>query len=422
MALCALLGSLHACGDDDATFDASSPDAAGLDAPALDAPAQDAPGSDAPGSDAPAIDAGSDAGEDAGPAVRPIGPRPVTPTPLSAGTIFAAPDGTGTDCTEAAPCDLWEATDQAEAGDVVFMRGGVYDIDRNLYFRGRGTDPAPVVFESYPGETAVLDGSRHEAHADVYIRVLGDATHCRLFEVRNMPRSALSVRSSDHVLEGLHVHHNLLSGIHVHESYDVPSSNRNLITDCLVHDNSGAGIDGAEYADGGNSDGISMSSGIENRIENCLVYANSDDGIDTWRTLDSYVGYSITHGNGIASGNGQGFKSGGAPPSRGTTVEHSISYDNRGAGFDQNSGVAVEFFYNTSWNNDGSGFYGGDDTVMQFNLAGDDRPRGGTGSDENNSWQREGTITFVSTDPDSPDFLVPTPGSPYEDLGAHANR
>ena len=363
---------------------------------------------------------GFDAGTDAGPALRAIGPRPVTPTPLPRGTLFAAPDGSGTDCSEAAPCDVWEATDQAEAGDVVFLRGGDYLIDHSLYFRGRGTDPAPVIFESYPGEMAVLDGTGQEPHADVYVRAVGDPTHLRLFEIRNMARAGISVRSDEHVLEGLHVHHNLLSGIHVHESYETPSSNRNLITDCVVHDNSGAGIDDAEYADGGNSDGISMSSGLENRIENCLVYDNSDDGIDTWRTLDSYVGYSIVHGSGIASGNGQGVKAGGAPPSRGTTVEHCLSYDNRGAGFDQNSGVDVTFVHNTSWSN-GSGFYGGSDTTMRFNLAGEENARGGSGTDTDNSWQREGTVMFLSTDPTSPDFLVPTPGV-FADLGAHADR
>ena len=59
---------------------------------------------------------------------------------------------------------------------------------------------------------------------------------------------------------------------------------------------------------------------------------------------------------------------------------------------------------------------------MRFNLAGDDSPRGGSGMDESNSWQIDGTVTFLSTDPASPDFLVPPPDSPFAELGAHANR
>ncbi len=300
------------------------------------------------------------------------------------------------------------------------MRGGVYAVDRNFSFRGRGTEPAPPVFESYPGETAILEGTG-DAADEYYVRVLGDPVVLRRFEVRNMSRAGLSVRSNEHVLEGLHVHHNLLSGIHVHESYSEPSSNNNLIRDCVVHDNSGAGLDSPTYADGGNSDGISMSSGIGNRIENCLVYDNSDDGIDTWRTMDSYVGYSIVYGSGIASGNGQGIKAGGAPPSATTQVEHCLSYNNRAAGFDFNSGDRVVFLYNTSWGN-GTGYYAGENTRVENNLAGEESAFGGSASPENNSWQRDGEVTFVSTDPTSPDFLRPTVGGGFEDIGAYAGR
>lgn len=367
-----------------------------------------------------APDAESDAESDAAPLPRAIGPRPVAPTPLASGTLFAAPDGSGTQCSEASPCDVWEATDQAMAGDVVFMRGGVYSIDKNLYFRGRGTSPAPTIFESYPGETAILEGSQ-DANDEYYVRVVDDPVVLRLFEVRRMPRSGISVRSSDHVLEGLRVYDNLLSGIHVHESYETPTSNRNLIRDCTVYGNSGAGLTGAEYADGGNSDGISMSSGIGNRIENCLVYDNSDDGIDTWRTTESYVGYSIVHGSGIAAGNGQGIKAGGAPPSATSFVEHCLSYDNRAAGFDYNSGDEVVFLNNTSWGN-GRGFWSGDNTRVENNVAGESDAFGGAATPTNNSWQRSGSVAFISTDPSSPDFLRPTVGGGFEDIGAYADR
>ncbi|MFT5355462.1 MAG: hypothetical protein ACI9KE_002681 [Polyangiales bacterium] len=412
---------LVSCGDDDVG------DAGGLDA-AVGGDAgrgDDAGGDDVGlGFDAGTMDAGVDSavGADAGAAARRIGPRDVTPTALADGTLFAAPAGDGDTCSEASPCDLWTAVDRASAGDVVFLRGGTYAVDRNLSFRGRGTDSAPAIFESYPGETAILEGSG-DADDEYYVRVLGDPIVLRLFEVRGMPRSGISVRTSDNVLEGLRVYDNLLSGIHVHESYDVPVSNNNLITDCEVYGNSGAGLDTPEFADGGNSDGISMSSGIGNRVENCLVYGNSDDGIDTWRTTESYVGYSIVYGSGIASGNGQGIKAGGAPPSATSFVEHCLSYDNRGAGFDYNSGDAVVFRHNTAWDNDGSGFYAGNNTSVVNNLAGgDSAPFGGPATPENNSWQREGEVMFISTDPTSSDFLRPALGSGFEDLGAHAGR
>ncbi|AWV90187.1 hypothetical protein DN745_12925 [Bradymonas sediminis] len=339
---------------------------------------------------------------------------------MEQGTIFAAPDGSGEDCTVANPCDLWEAVDQAQAGDVVFMRGGVYTMDRRLSFRGRGTSPAPTIFESYPGEVAILDGTGQSIDDSSYIRVLGDPVVLRLFEVRNAARAGISVRTSNNVLEGLRVYDNKLSGIHIHESYSVPSSNYNLIADCEVFGNSGAGIGGAEHNYGGNSDGISISSGIGNRVENCLVYENSDDGIDTWRSQDGYVGYSISYGNGIENGNGVGIKSGGASPSARTTVEHCLSYNNKATGFDHNSGVDVQFNHNTSWNNR-RGYWAADHTSLRNNIAYEmDRPANDSGIQSNNSWQRSGTPTPLSTDPNSPDFLVPAAG--FEDIGAHAGR
>lgn len=353
------------------------------------------------------------------PQPRAIGPRPVDPTPLAQGTIFAAPDGSGQDCTQETPCDVWEALEQAEAGDVVFLRGGEYAIDRNLNFRGRGATPR-AIFESYPGEEAILDGSALGPDDDIYIRVLGDPVTIRLLTIRNMPKGGISVRTSDNLLEGLKIHDNLLSGIHIHESYETPVSNRNIIRDSVIWGNSGAGLMTAEYADGGNSDGISISSGIGNRVENCLVYGNSDDGIDVWRSTDAYVGYSIIHSSGIASGNGQGVKAGGAPPSARAFVEHNISYNNKSAGFDFNSGVGVTFRQNTSWGNS-RGFWFGDDTLSELNLAFEDATHGGGGQQNQNSWQFDGTPTPLNTDPASSDFLLPAEPA-YSTLGAHAGR
>lgn len=409
-----------ACGDDDsaANGDAGRRDA---DAPTLDAspPRVDGSVDGGPVGDTSTRDAESgDAGAPDGGGPRPIGPRPVTPTPLAEGTLFVAPGGTGTACTQASPCSLQEATARATPGDVVFLRGGTYMIDRNVIFEGRGTDAPPPVFESYPGETAVLDGSSFAPGEWVHVRALGDPVVIRRLEIRNMPQEGIGVLSSGHLLEGLHVHHNRMSGIHVHQSYETPLSNDNLITDCIVHDNSGAGL-GGDYANGGNSDGISVSSGLRNRVENCLVYANSDDGIDTWRGQESYVGYSIVHSHGVADGDGNGIKAGGFSPSRDTLVEHCLSYSNRSNGIDYNTGADVVFLHNTSWDN-GRGFVLGDDTTARRNIAADGRSGGG--SQDDNSWQRDGEVMFVSTDPEAEGFLVPTPGGGFEDIGAQAGR
>ncbi len=44
----------------------------------------------------------------------------------AAGTLFVTPSGSGTACTQAAPCTLQTAAAQAQAGDVVYLAAGSY--------------------------------------------------------------------------------------------------------------------------------------------------------------------------------------------------------------------------------------------------------------------------------------------------------
>jgi hypothetical protein len=73
-------------------------------------------------------------------------------------SYYVAPNGSGTACTLAAPCSLTEGVSQAQAGDEVVLRDGVYyqgemDLPRS------GTTGAPIVIRGYDGETAILDGA-----------------------------------------------------------------------------------------------------------------------------------------------------------------------------------------------------------------------------------------------------------------------
>ena len=78
------------------------------------------------------------------------------PSPNNAYVV--SPSGSGTTCTEAAPCSLTEGLSRAQAGDAVVLRGGVYYQGGHTLPRS-GTPGAPIVIRGYPGETAVLDGT-----------------------------------------------------------------------------------------------------------------------------------------------------------------------------------------------------------------------------------------------------------------------
>jgi len=70
---------------------------------------------------------------------------------------YASPAGSGTGCTLAVPCALEQAVIQAEAGETVYLRGGVYAAGE-IDLPHSGAAGAPITFASYPGETAILDG------------------------------------------------------------------------------------------------------------------------------------------------------------------------------------------------------------------------------------------------------------------------
>jgi len=79
-------------------------------------------------------------------------------------SYYVAPDGSGTACSLAAPCSLTEGLSQAQAGDEVVLRGGVYyqgeiDLPRS------GTSGAPIVARSHQGESAILDGADPDTFA-----------------------------------------------------------------------------------------------------------------------------------------------------------------------------------------------------------------------------------------------------------------
>jgi hypothetical protein len=78
--------------------------------------------------------------------------------PAATKARYVSPAGTGTECTEAAPCALAQGINQAQPGEQVLLRGGTYHQGEIAVPRS-GAAGAPIVIQSCPGEGAVLDGS-----------------------------------------------------------------------------------------------------------------------------------------------------------------------------------------------------------------------------------------------------------------------
>ena len=350
---------------------------------------------------------------------RNIGPQKISQTTLGYGerNLFVSPTGSGSNCSKESPCNLKTGISQSQAGDVVFLRGGQYDLpEKNILFNKSGKHDNPIIYESYPGELAIFDGAGYAKAAKVRIHLSGNWIVLRRIEVRNMPQTGLRITGNHNLLDGIHSHHNSGTGIHIFSDYKAypygAEGSYNTIKNSIVHDNSDAGL---TYADdnwgnnGGDADGISISSGDGNRAINNLVYHNSDDGVDSWRSTNTEFAYNIIHSNGIANGNGNGIKAGGVNQSFNTYVHHNISYNNRATGIDFNSGVNVIFYNNVSYNNQ-MGYTLGKTTTTVNNIEfGNKAPSYRSGNHHHNSWNlsdyQVSAKDFISLDPISADFL-----------------
>ncbi len=379
-----------------------------------------------------------------------IGPRKIIPTPKERATIIAAPNGNGDACTLQKPCSIETAFDKIrQGGDVLFLRGGVYTItDQLLVYKKPASQENPIIIESYPGEKAIIQGKfvsgeyakNHQKQRHNGIKIISDYVKIRNLQIRYMGYEGIFILYGNHnTVEGCELDHNMLAGVAVYggewdednENYKIPYPNGkyNLIQDNIVHDNSDIGLEArtkeGRPADGGNADGISISSGSHNSVVHNEVYHNSDDGIDTWRSNDSYVAYNISHDNGLGQGDGNGFKAGGndnpnAGNGRRTMLEHNIAYNNRANGFDWNSGKEDVFVYNTAYNNGNAGFKTGDDAAVQYNIASHNNISHIGIEGSYNSWNIEGDVQFMSTEPSSEHFLEPIKDSIFSQYGAYA--
>lgn len=333
-------------------------------------------------------------------------------------TLFVAPEGSdsaGGRTIEQPLRTLQAAIDRAEPGDVVWLRSGVYR--EPVVIERSGTDSAPIVIASAPGECAILAGpgsdpDSGERRAQLTLRGV-EHVGVRHLVVRDASAEGVLIEDSRHVvLDGLHLYGNHFSGLTNVRGAD------NRFVRIVAHDN----VDGSF---GGDSDGISVSSGRGHRVERCIVFANSDDGVDTWTSIATVVERCLAFGNGQLAGDGVGVKAGGNGADVGTLVRWSVSFGNRAHGFDDNTGGSVRFERNTAFGNARIGFAVGDatlsDNLALWNEGGDHVAYGNGGDDGSNSWSLGVSAgALASVDPSATDFLSPLPGSAADGLGALA--
>ncbi len=81
--------------------------------------------------------------------------------PLPTWSYYVSPGGSGTACTDGNPCSLAEGLNQAQPGEEVVLRDGVY-YEGEIWLPRSGAAGAPIVIRGHTGETAILDGADPE--------------------------------------------------------------------------------------------------------------------------------------------------------------------------------------------------------------------------------------------------------------------
>src|SRR5689334_18305071 len=89
---------------------------------------------------------------------------------------------------------LSKAATVALPGDVISVRGGLYN--GAVSIDSKGTSSARITFRSYPGETAILDGTGIGSSTILVNLYKTEYVDFTGFEVRNAPFIGINVRST----------------------------------------------------------------------------------------------------------------------------------------------------------------------------------------------------------------------------------
>ncbi len=313
----------------------------------------------------------------------------------------------------------------AQVGDTIYLRDGIYYNSTTIQPPRSGVAGRPINLWAYPGEIPILDFSlQPHGTSSRGIYISKSFWSLKGLTVRYAGDNGIYITGTHNTVEGCTIFGNQDTGLQISGagSYNV-----------VINSDSYHNYDSATH--GGNADGFDakLNIGPGNEFHGCRSFDNSDDGFDMYEgqyrvIIDScwafHNGYNLW-GDPSFQGNGNGFKLGGNYIPGPHWVAHSVAFDNRSKGFDQNHTTAgVTLYNNTSWRNGGPNFSFPETTAVgQDTLINNVSWQGSVTIERNalqitNSWPAH-TVTgadFLSSDTSlarvsrNPDWSLPTTG------------
>jgi hypothetical protein len=242
------------------------------------------------------------------------------------------------------------------SGGIVYLRGGTYSytgpVTNYIMLNTTATRANPIRLWAYPNEKPVIDFHGDSAGQAILLYTNAEYYHLRGLEVKNCPGYGIEIYGKNNTIENCSFHNNGYgtdsagtmigggcTGVQAH-------GDSLLMLNCDSYDNE-------DLPAGENSNGyVVAGKGVV--LRGCRAWHNSDDGFDFWASVDRIVVdrcYAYRNGTGI-TGNGMGFKLGGSTINQSHTsrawhlLQHCVSFDNRGKGFDRNANPRGFTFYN----------------------------------------------------------------------------
>ncbi len=268
--------------------------------------------------------------------------------------IYVSPTGNDTNPgTMAEPLQsIATAISKAAPGTTIYLLAGVYELSSTLQPNVSGTAGNFINLWAYPGQKVVLDFSGQSySSSSRGIKINEDYWYLKGLDIRNAGDNGIYIKGSHNIIENCSISYCKDTGIQVSDG-----GSYNYIHNCDAFDNN-------DPATGGqNADGIDvkLGGGPGNVIRGCRVYDNADDGFDCYGTANRVVfdscwafhnGYNLWNIPNF-TGNGNGFKIGGADSVGPHIVTNCVAFDNTVKGFDQNNNMAGLVLYNcTSYRN-----------------------------------------------------------------------
>ena len=243
------------------------------------------------------------------------------------------------------------------AGDTIYVRGGTYTLSTQVKPGKAGAAGSYINLWAYPDEHPVFDFDTMPESSDKALDVRRNYWHVKGIEVMNAPDCGIFVGGLSNIIEGCVVHDCDNDGI-ILGSTSVRATNA-LVLNCDSYRN-------FEASSGGNNgDGFAAKSGCGpgNIFRGCRSWNNADDGWDFYSNTNNSVvvqdcwsfsnGYDLWGVGSGFSGNGNGFKLGGAGTAARHFLTNCIAFSNRHKGFDHNHSTSGQTMVNcTSYSND----------------------------------------------------------------------